>query len=460
MEELLLQEIKVGQVVSGEVLSVKQNMLILDLHQFTEGTMYLNEFDPALDSFEGKVKVGDTLEAVVKKVDEEHGKILLSRLPLLKEASDKVMDEYKNAKKVINVKIDKANEFGLFAKYLGNDVFVAQRDIDLDPEFDGKTLVGQTVEVKLRDFDDRRHRYVASRKELQLEEQRRVKKEELDSIHKGDVLTGEVSRIDEHLGVFVRFNHNQGLIRYRELSHVPFKKMEDVVKVGEKVQVKVIGVEGNKIDLSRKALLQTPYQLFAESHKVGEVIPGEVVQKLPIGAIVLVAPNVTGLLHKNEISWNPNDNTFASLKIGSKVEAAIISIDPKRERVSLSLKVLEDNPWAKVKGNVGDTVKAEITNIVAGKYLEVSCLGVTGQIPVHEVTMKEKSSKLEDYYTVGDTVEAIITVLDTRAWRLELSIKRHDARIERQQFEEYMKKEQEAETTITLGDVFKDILKK
>jgi len=230
--------------------------------------------------------------------------------------------------------------------------------------------------------------------------------------------------------------------------------MSDVVKVGENVEVKVIAKDGNKIDLSRKALLETPYSLYVNEHKVSDVVEGEVVQKLPIGAIVKLAPYVTALLHQNEISWNPNDNTFASLKIGSTVKAAIISMDKKKERISLSMKTLVDNPWAKVKANVGDLVEAEVTAIIPGRYLEVSCFGVTGIINVNEVTMKEKSSKLEDYYAVGDKVKAIVTFVDTRLWKLELSIRKYTSRLEREQFEEYMQKEKESDVNVTIGDIF------
>jgi small subunit ribosomal protein S1 len=150
---------------------------------------------------------------------------------------------------------------------------------------------------------------------------------------------------------------------------------------------------------------------------------------------------------------------MASMKIGQELSAAIINLDAKKEKIGLSMKVLVDNPWARVKANRGDTVKATVTGIVAGRHLTVSCLGVDGLIDIKEVPMKEKSSKLEDYYTEGDEVDAIVTFVDTRAWKLELSIKRYTSRIEREQFEDYMKKEQEKETVITLGDLFKDILK-
>ena len=359
---------------------------------------------------------------------------------------------------IIKVKITKNVNRGLVGSYLGNEVFVPANQVDL-VEVNLDDFVNKTIEVKLTEYNERRRQYIASRREILYQQVKQARANELASFKEGEIVKGIVSRVDDRLGAFVKFEHNQGLIRYRELSHVPFAHVEDVVKVGEEIEVKVLKVEGNRIDLSKKALEKTPFELYVAEHKVSEVISGTIIQKLPFGAIVEVAPHVTALLHANEVTWNPNDNKLASLKIKQVISAAIISIDAKKERIGLSMKALEDNPWARVKAQVGDTITATISSIVPGKHLVVSALGVDGIININEVPMKEKSSKLEDYYSVGDEVNAVITYLDTRAWKFELSIKRHTSRVEREQFEEYMKKEQEKETVITLGDLFKDILK-
>ena len=462
MEELLLSsELKVGETITGEVIGVFGKELVLDIKQFAEGHMYINEYDPQLDSFAGVVSVGDKVECVVMKISEtdSHSAIYLSRLPLIKKQNNDKMGSLCDSNEVIKVKFTKNVGRGLVGSYLGNEVFVPASQVDL-AEVNLDDYVGKTLEVKLLEHDERRRQYVASHRELQYQALKAQKASELASFVAGETVTGVVSKVDNNLGAFVKFEHNQGLIRLRELSHIPFKNVEDVVKVGETVTVKVLKVEGNKIDLSLKALVKTPFEVYASEHKTSEVVTGKIVQKLPFGAIVEVSPYVTGLLHVNEISWNPNDNSLASMKVGQELSMAIVSIDTKKERIGLSLKVLVDNPWGRVKAQRGDTVKATVTGIVAGRHLTVSTLGVDGIININEVPMKEKSSKLEDYYSEGDEVDAVITFIDPRAWKLELSIKRFTSRVEREQFEEYMKKEQEKETVITLGDLFKEVLKK
>ena len=473
MEELLLlSEIKVGQTITGEVIGVNDKELVLDIKQFAEGHMYINEYDPNLDSFNGVLNVGDKVECVVMKISENdsHSAIYLSRLPLIKRDNNNKMETLCDANEIIKVKITKNVGRGLVGSYLGNEVFVPASQVDL-VEVNLDDFVGKTLEVKLLEHNEKRRQYVATRRELlylemkakkdaEYQELKAKKAAELASFVVGETVTGVISKIDNNFGAFVKFEHNQGLIRLRELSHIPFKNVDEVVNIGDTVNVKVLKVEGNKIDLSLKALVKTPFEVYAEEHKTSEVVTGKIVQKLPFGAIVELAPHVTGLLHVNEISWNPNDNSLASMKVGQELSMAIINVDSKKERIGLSLKVLVDNPWSRVKAQRGDTVKATVTSIVAGKQLVVSTLGVDGTIDIKEVPMKEKSSKLEDYYSVGDEVDAVITYIDTRAWKLELSIKRFTSRVEREQFEEYMKQEQEKETSITLGDLFAEVLKK
>ncbi len=473
MEELLLSsEIKVGQLVTGEVIGINGKELILDIKQFAEGHMYINEYDSTLDSFNGVVSVGDKVECVVMKISENdsHSAIYLSRLPLIKQANNEKMGALCDSNEIIKVKFTKNVGRGLVGSYLGNEVFVPASQVALE-EVNLDEFVGKTLEVKLLEHNERRRQYVATRRELlylemkakkdaEYQELRAKKAAELASLEVGKTVSGVVSKIDNNLGAFIKFEHNQGLVHLRELSHIPFTEVSEVVSVGETVNVKVLKVDGNRIDLSLKALVKTPFEVYAEAHKVSEVVTGKIVQKLPFGAIVELADHVSGLLHVNEISWNPNDNSLASMKVGQELNVAIINIDSKKERIGLSLKVMVDNPWARVKAQRGDTVKATITSIVAGKHLVVSTLGVDGIIDIREVPMKEKSSKLEDYYSEGDEVDAVITYIDNRQWKLELSIKRFTSRIEREQFEEYMKKEQEKETAITLGDLFKEVLKK
>ena len=172
MEELLLQsEVKVGQKVTGEVINMTEKELVLDIKQFAEGHMYINEYDPTLDSFKGVVNVGDMVECIVMKISENdsHSAIYLSRLPLIKQANNDQMSSLCHSKEVIKVKLTKNVGRGLVGSYLGNEVFVPANQVDM-VEVNLDDFVGKTVEVKLMEHDERRRQYVGSRRELLYQE--------------------------------------------------------------------------------------------------------------------------------------------------------------------------------------------------------------------------------------------------------------------------------------------------
>lgn len=165
MEELLLSsEIKVGQLVTGEVIGINGKELILDIKQFAEGHMYINEYDSTLDSFNGVVSVGDKVECVVMKISENdsHSAIYLSRLPLIKQANNEKMGALCDSNEIIKVKFTKNVGRGLVGSYLGNEVFVPASQVALE-EVNLDEFVGKTLEVKLLEHNERRRQYVATR---------------------------------------------------------------------------------------------------------------------------------------------------------------------------------------------------------------------------------------------------------------------------------------------------------
>ena len=178
---------------------------------------------------------------------------------------------------------------------------------------------------------------------------------------------------------------------------------------------------------------------------------------MPFGVLVELEKNVTGLLHKSEFSWNPNDNLMASLLIGDEIEVSIIRFDDANEKIGLSRKPLIDNPWNRVETSVGSKVTGKITEAKENGFV-VSLLGVDAFLPFNAVDGGEKKLKATDLYQVGDDVNCIVTEFNPKKWILNLSEKAYKAQEEREQYENYMQNEDETKAT-TLGDIFKDQLK-
>lgn len=456
--------LKVGQIVEGTVIKVEENTIYLDIQDRTEGKIHLDNYDrPAPETFIGFVKEGQKVKAKVQKITDEPTQILLSRLPLLIEEKFEKIKDLVDSGETVKAKVKQIVDKGIVLNYMDNEVFLPYSLLDFDLVKEKETLKGKILEIQIIEATQRGRskRIVASRKviferERQEAYEKRIqaRQEELEQINTGDVVTGVVDKIEPHAAT-IRFDHVVGLLRISQVSHYRIEKIDDVLTLGQEIQVKVIKKEGNRLDLSMKALEKTPYEAFYHDHKIGDTVTGTVFQKLPFGIIVEVAKDVRGLLHKNEFSWNPNDNFDSYVKIGDEVSLSIIQMDLKKERIALSRKALEDNPWKNVSIKRGDVVKATVKSI-SKDGLKVEVQGVEGDIPFNELS-NERIGKVEDYFAEGDEVQAVVIDVNRDQWFVRMSIRRVLEKAERATFEQYLEDEVSTDNP-TIGDLFADEL--
>lgn len=450
-EELLnesYKEFKVGDKVEGTIVSFpddKTAYVAID-GAFTEGVIHLDHYDlNKCEKFSDVAKVGDKISATVTKVEQdEYNRIYLSRLgEAKKEAASKFASD--NEGKPFTVKITAKVNKGYLATAKQVKFFLPERDAN------GELKKGDSVEVILINFDEERGSGLVSQKACIRAKEAEEKALEFSKLNEGDIINGEIAKIEPY-GLFVQFGALRGLIRLKELSHIYIENPTSKYNVGDKIEAKIISLDGGKIDLSIKALTKAPIELYAETHKVSDKVVGKVMQKLPFGVILELAEHVTGLLHKSEFSWNPNDNLMASLKIGDELEVAIITIDTEKNRIALSRKALIDNPWSRVNASKGDVIDAKVLEVTS-KGLKIEALGVDGFVPVKDINLESNSSKLDAYYNVGDEVKAIITKVEPKEWILIASIKQYQDAEARAEFEKYQEKEAEKDIPTTIGDI-------
>jgi len=411
--------------------------------------MHLDHYtkDKSITSFKQVVKIGDVIKCEVAKVTEEN--IYLSRMNQIQEENFKKIVAAHENNEAIEVYVSSlVSGKGYTCKYLGAQLFMP---LSMASQ---SVKTGQNILVKVIEVEEARKRALVSRRVIEQEEYQANKAREFDAINVGDVLTGKVVKIEKY-GAIVKFEYNQGLIKTNQVAH-EFVDINSVLVVGQEIEVKVINKANGKIDLSRKALLKSPFELFLENNKVGQTITGKVVNKLAFGLLLEIAPNVKGLLHSSEYSHNPNDNFNNHVVIGDTVEVAILSINEKQEKVSLSRKALIDNPWSRVTAHEGDLVDAKVLEVKENGLL-VEALGVDGFVPVSEALLENKKD-LASYYAQGDEVKAYIIEIKPAEWRLKLSIRKYLAQEERKSYEKYLTEEETSGATI--GDQFGDILKK
>ena len=452
MDDLLknFSKVKPGEIITGTVVSIPDDKTAyVDIQDFTEGTLHLDHFtrDKNITSLRDVLKVGQTIKVKVTAVKEET--VYLSCLDIV---DDKVVEEIRTAFiECAPITVTISSEVkgkGYVASYKGLRLFLPKSQATSSVE------LNKEIEVKITAFEEKGEKtnVIISRREIENEEYKENREKEIEGINVGDILKGTVAKIEKY-GAVVKFNYATGLLLLNQISH-KFIDINKELTVGEEIEVKVIKKENGKLELSKKALVDSPFESYVKSHKVADKVTGKLVNKLPYGLLLELAEDVTGLLHSTEYSHNPNDNYANCVKIGDIIEVAIIKIDEAKQRISLSRKALMDNPWDKVDAKVGDVTEVKVTE-VNEKGLKVEAFGVDGYVPASEAT-KEKAD-LASLFAVGDLYNAVVLEIKPKEWRLKLSIKKIQEKKEREEFEKYMTSD---ESKVTLGDAVSDELKK
>lgn len=445
MEFDSFKRINNGDLIQGVVIDIRDNEIELDLNSYVSGIILKEDFSFDDAPLYKQVKKGDTILAKVKKVVNNDEQIAyLTCIPLIKKNNlEKIKAIYDN-NETFSPKIKREVKGGYIYEYLGYELFMP---------------VSQYVEgfdAKIIEFDQEKNKIVISNKVIKKAIDEDNKSKEYDLINVGDVINAEIIEIMPY-GILVKAKHNTALVRISQLTYDFIKNPSDVVKKGEKIDVKVIKKENGKIEASRKALLKSPFELYKDAHKVGDTVKGVVKQKLPFGIIITLDKNVDGLLHESEYAWNPKSNFKDYIKLDDELELMIISIDGKNEKISLSKKAIEDNPWKRVTAKKGDTVECKVEGINPGKGVNVSTCGIDAFVSINELS-NDKITKIEDFLNVGDTFKALVVDIDASKWYINLSAKKYQEMLEKQEFEKYMSNSNE-EDHVTLKDLFQDILK-
>lgn len=464
MEDVIKETYKIrrGQMVEGTIFKVEPNLIHVTLENNQEAKMYLEYYGKSIDSFVGELKEGDKIEAVVSKItdDGEVSSIFLDRQGIIKQKKyEKVENLYKKEEKY-EAKITRVDKKGLHLEIEGFSAFLPFGLLDNElikrkEELKGETLKVHIIEVK----PGRRPRIIASRKKIFEEKRAKERKEykenreeELENIKTGDIVKGKVEKLYKHMAL-IRFNYIVGRLRISQISHTRIEDINDVLKIGDEVEVKVIKKD-RALDLSIKELLPTPIETFVKNNKVGDTVAGEVVQKLPFGIIIELDEKVRGLLHRSEFSWNPDDNFQSYVKIGDRIETKITSLDEKKNKISLSRRLLLDNPWENVSFKRFEQVEAKVVEVNADG-LVVEAKGVNGIIPINELSQKrvEDPAKL---FAVDDKVKALVLTVNPKNWYLRLSIKAYEIKDEKEGYEEHLI-EKDVDSP-SVGDLFVEML--
>lgn len=351
--EQAVEVIKVPQVgdnILGKVLEVSKNTVFLDLGPYGLGVIRGRELWEALDSYTN-LKKGEEVSATVMELENENGNIELSFKQASREQAWTDLNAKLENKEIFEVKIKDVNRGGLLTMINGIAGFlpVSQLASEHYPRVEGgdqmkileklREFIGQKIRVQVITADKKEEKLIISEKRAEFEKQ----KEKMGDLKVGEIIEGEISGVVD-FGAFVKFNGFEGLIHISELAWQRIDSPRDIVKVGQKVKAKIIGVDDTKITLSLKRLHEDPWQKNAAKYKVGDKIKGKVIKLTPYGAFVQLDQDIHGLVHISEISAKKVNDLKEFLKIGDEREFKILSLEPKEHRLGLSLKAVTEPP--------------------------------------------------------------------------------------------------------------------
>ena len=347
--ESMINDIKEGDKVTGEVQQVEDKQVVVHINGGKyNGIIPISQLSTHhIEKPNEVVKEGDEIEAYVTKIefDEENdsGAYILSKRQLETEQSYDYLQEKLDNNEVIEAKVTEVVKGGLVVD-VGQRGFVPASLISTDFIEDFSDFEGQTIKIKVEELDPENNRVILSRKAVEQAENEVKKASLLDSLNAGDVIEGTVARLT-NFGAFVDIGGVDGLVHVSELSHQHVQSPEEVVSVGDKVNVKVKSVEKDteRISLSIKDTLPTPFAQIKGQFHENDVIEGTVVRLANFGAFVEIAPGVQGLVHISEIDHKRIGTPGEVLEPGQQVSVKILGIDEENERVSLSIKATLPN---------------------------------------------------------------------------------------------------------------------
>ena len=350
-EDLLnsVSQVEPGDVVTAEVLTVDANQANVAISGTgVEGVLTLRELTNDRDAdINDLVKPGETLELLVLRQvvgkDTDTVTYLVSKKRLeARKAWDKLVGR---EEEVVTVKGTRAVKGGLSVEFEGLRGFIPASMLDTRFVRNTERFVGQEFDAKIKEVDPKENRFILSRREVVEAESAAARAEVFGKLNVGDVVTGKVARITS-FGAFIDLGGVDGLVHLTELSHERNVSPKSVVTVGEEIQVKVLDLneEEGRVSLSLKATTPGPWDGVEQKLAAGDVIEGTVKLLTDFGAFVEVLPGIDGLVHISQISHKRVENPKDVLKVGQEVTVKVLDVNAADERVSLSIKALEERP--------------------------------------------------------------------------------------------------------------------
>ena len=364
MLEESLKTIRTGEIVTGKVIDVKEDEIVLNIGYKSDGIIprseYTNEPNADLTTL---VHVGDEMEAKVVKVNDGEGQVALSYKRLAADRGNKKLEDAFNNQEVLTAKVAQVLDGGLSVVVEEARVFIPASLVSDTYEKDLSKYAGQEIEFVITEFNPRRRRIIGDRKQLMAAKKAEMQKALFEKIAVGDVVEGVIKNVTD-FGAFVDLGGADGLLHISEMSWGRVENPKKVFKAGEKITTLIKDINGEKIALSLKFPEQNPWANAAVKYAVGNVVTGRVARMTDFGAFVELEPGVDALLHVSQISREHVEKPADVLAIGQEIEAKIVDFNEADRKISLSIKALQAPAEAPVKEDA-DVADVDVAAVAA-----------------------------------------------------------------------------------------------
>ncbi len=434
MEDLLdiyessLKKFEEGQVVTGTVISVARDMVLVDVGYKSEGQISIREFID--ENGNVNVKVDDQFEVMIEEWDEEEETVLLSHEKAKKvKVWDAIKDIYDADGTIEGVITSRVK--GGFSVDIGLLGFLPGSQADLRPIRNMDEMVNKTYTFKILKYNKKRNNIVLSRRVLLEADRDKLRTTTLKAIEDGKVMEGIVKNITEY-GVFVDLGGVDGLLHITDISWGRVKHPSELFFIGDKINVKILSFdfEKERVSLGMKQLTPDPWTTAVDKYPVGSKILGRVVSLTDYGAFIELEEGVEGLIHVSEMSWTRKiRHPSQMVTVGEEVEAVVLDLKPDNRRISLGIKQTVDNPWEVIsqKYPVGTIIEGKIKNITEfGLFIGIDD-DIDGLVHISDISWTKRIKHPSEIYKKNETIQAVVLDIDKSNERFSLGIKQTQA---------------------------------
>jgi len=410
-----------GTILTGHVVNVIGNDVIIEVGLKSEGVVDVNEFDNSSD-----IKQGQEVEVLLEEVESDSGLVVLSKRKADRIRGWERIIAHNKEGDVVSGRVMRKIKGGLLVD-IGVPAFLPASQVDIRRPHDIGEYIGQTIEAKILKIDEDRRNIVVSRRRL-IEEQRAEAKDKLMAeIEEGQLRKGVVKNIAD-FGAFVDLGGIDGLLHITDMSWGRIGHPSEVVKIDEEIEIMVLNVdrEKEKIALGLKQKTPSPWEQVEQGYPVGTHVKGEVVNIMSYGAFVKLEEGLEGLVHISEMSWTRRINHPSELvSAGDEVEVVVLEINKDKQEISLGMKQAEVNPWTLVKqkyppGTVINGIVRNMTNY--GAFIEIE-EGIDGLLHVTDLSWTRKVGHPAEMLKKAQELQCVVLAVDEEKMRVALGLK-------------------------------------